>query len=208
MNHLHSFCFRNQSLTLKTMKSFVNTYKEYSREYREFDLQMLKSIYIEKDFKQSESQLTLIKKWKQWRRIWVTSFGIPNDKFPKINFSSNTYNQKDIKFNKTKKIIESTCKTLKVKGKTGDALLVQLIFTLGLKISEIRLLRFEDVSNQEEPKLKVSNSKKGSSKLIVISEELYNEIKNYETNLIKKGKYDKAIRQSTISETNYRPLHA
>ena len=69
MNHLHSLCFRNQSLTLKTMKSFVNTYKEYSREYREFDLQMLKSIYIEKDFKQSESQLTLIKKWKQWRRI-------------------------------------------------------------------------------------------------------------------------------------------
>ena len=87
-----------------------------------------------------------------------------------------------------------------VKGKTGDALLVQLIFTLGLKISEIRLLRFEDVSNQEEPKLKISNSKKGSSKLIVISEELYNEIKNYETNLIKKGKYGKAIRQSTISE--------
>ena len=106
------------------MKSFMNTYKEYSREYREFDLQMLKSIYIEKDFKQSESQLTLIKKWKQWRRIWVTSFGIPNDKFPKINFSSNTHSQKDIKFNKTKKIIESTCKTLKVKGKTGDALLV------------------------------------------------------------------------------------
>ena len=200
MNHLHSFCFRNQSLTLKTMKSFVNTYKEYSREYREFDLQMLKSIYIEKDFKQSESQLTLIKKWKQWRRIWVTSFGIPNDKFQKINFSSNTHNHKDIKFNKIKKIIESTCKTLKVKGKTGDALLVQLIFTLRLKISEIRLLRFEDVSNQKEPKLKISNSKKGSSKLIIISEEHYNEIKNYETNLIKKGKYDKAIRQSTISE--------
>ena len=89
---------------------------------------------------------------------------------------------------------------MKVKGKIGDALLVQLIFTLRLKISEFRLLRFEDVSNQEEPKLKVSNSKKGSSKLIVISEVLYNEIKNYETNLIKKGKYDKSIRQSTISE--------
>ena len=89
---------------------------------------------------------------------------------------------------------------MKVKSKTWDALLVQLIFTLGLKISEIRLLWFEDVSNQEEPKLKISNSKKGSSKLIVISEELYNKIKNYKTNLIKKGKYDKAIRQSIISE--------
>ena len=89
---------------------------------------------------------------------------------------------------------------MKVKSKTGNELLVQLIFTLGLKISEIRLLRFEDVKNQEEPKLKVSNSKKGNSKLIVIYEELYNEIKNYGTNLIKKGKYDKSKRQSTISE--------
>ena len=51
------------------MKSFVNIYREYSREFREFDLQMLTSIYIEKDFKQSESQFTLIKKLKQWRRI-------------------------------------------------------------------------------------------------------------------------------------------
>ena len=51
MNHLHSSCFRNQSLTLKTMKSYVNTYKEYNREYRKFDLQMLKFIYIEKDLK-------------------------------------------------------------------------------------------------------------------------------------------------------------
>ena len=126
MNHLHSFCFKNQYLTLKTMKSFVNTYWEYSREFREFDFQMLKSIYIEKDFKQSESQFTLIKKLKQWRRIWVTSFGFPNDKFPKISFTSNIHSQKDIKFNKTKEIIESTCKTLKVKDKTGDALLVSL----------------------------------------------------------------------------------
>ena len=69
MNHLHSSSFRNQSLTLKAIRNFVNTYKEYSRDYREFDLQMLKSISIEKIFKQSESQFTLIKKWKQWRRI-------------------------------------------------------------------------------------------------------------------------------------------
>ena len=89
---------------------------------------------------------------------------------------------------------------MKLKSKTGESLLVQLIFTFGLKISEIRLLRFEDLSNQEEPKLKVSNSKKGSSKLIVISEELYNEIKYYEASLIKKGKYEKAIRQSIISK--------
>ena len=40
-----------------------------------------------------------------------------NDKFPKINFISNIHSQKDTKFNKTKKIIESTCKTLKVNAK-------------------------------------------------------------------------------------------
>ena len=168
MNHLHSSSFRNQSLTFKTMKSFVSTYKE-------FDLQILKSIYTEKKFKQSESQFTFIKKWKQWWIIRVISFGISNDKFQKINYSNNTHNQKDIKFNKNKKIIESICKTLKVRGKIWDALLVQHIFTIGLKISEVRLLKFEDVNKQDEPKLKVSNSKEGSSKLIVISEELCNE---------------------------------
>ena len=39
---------------------------------------------------------------------------------------------------------------------------------------------------------------------IVISEEIYNEIKNYEANLIMKGKYDKAI---NYKWTNYRQLH-
>ena len=42
------------------MKSFVSTYKEYYNEYRNFDLEILKSLYIEKDFKQSESKET----WK------------------------------------------------------------------------------------------------------------------------------------------------
>ena len=67
MNHLHSSSFRNQSLPPKRIKICVNTYKKYSRDYREFDLQMLKSISIEENFKLSESQFTLIKKWKQWR---------------------------------------------------------------------------------------------------------------------------------------------
>ena len=84
----------------------------------------------------------------------------PNDKFPKINFTSNTHNQKDIKFNKTKKIIESTFKIFKVQGKTRDSLLVQFIFTLGLKTLEIRLLRFEDESKHEMPKIKVSSKNK------------------------------------------------
>ena len=43
------------------MKSFLKTYKEYSKEYEEFDLKKLKSIYIEKDLMESESQETLLK---------------------------------------------------------------------------------------------------------------------------------------------------
>ena len=61
--------FRNLSFILKTMTNFVSTCKEYYNEYRGFDLEMLKSLYIEKDFKQSENKETLKKKWNQWRRI-------------------------------------------------------------------------------------------------------------------------------------------
>ena len=93
----------------------------------------------------------------------------PNDKFQKINFTSNTHNQKDIKLNKTKKIIESTFKNFKVKGRTRDSILVQFIFTLGLKTLEIRLLRFEDESKQDVPKIKVSNNNKWRSKWTEIS---------------------------------------
>ena len=59
------FLFKNPSFTLKTMKSFISTCKEYFYEYSDFDLEKLKSFYIEKDFKKSESIETLKKKWHQ-----------------------------------------------------------------------------------------------------------------------------------------------
>ena len=43
------------------MKSFVATCKEYYREYKVFDLEMLKSLYIQKKFMKSESKKTLKK---------------------------------------------------------------------------------------------------------------------------------------------------
>ena len=70
------------------MKSFLKIYKEYSKEYEEFDLKKLKSIYIEKDLMESESQETLSKKWRQWRQIWMISYGVSKDSFPQIKFSS------------------------------------------------------------------------------------------------------------------------
>ena len=55
------YLYRNPLLTEHTIKSFLKTYKEYSIEYEEFDLKKQKSIYIEKDLMESESQETLYK---------------------------------------------------------------------------------------------------------------------------------------------------
>ena len=104
------FLFRNLSFTLKTMRSFVSTYLEYYNEYRGFDLEMLKSLYIEKDFKQSENKETLKKKWNQWRRICYISFGVPKDKFPKITFTSKIKDQKKVNFEITKENIQDAWK--------------------------------------------------------------------------------------------------
>ena len=53
------FLFKNLSLTSKTMRSFSKTWKEHLKKYRDFDLDTLESLYIEKDFKESECKETL-----------------------------------------------------------------------------------------------------------------------------------------------------
>ena len=194
------FLFRNLSFTLKTMKSFVSTYKEYYNEYKDFDLEILKSLYIEKDFKQSESKETLKKKWRQWRGICHISFGVSKDKFPKIAFTSKIKSPKGVSFEITKESIQDAWKTLTINGKIGDALLIHLMYVLGLKTKEIRLLKFEDVSDNVQPTIKVYRFNSGKVKQIEISKDLYEEIKNYENELILKEKYDETIRQATQSE--------
>ena len=194
------FLFRNLSFTLKTMKSFVSTYQEYYNEYRGFDLEMLKSLYIEKDFKKSEDKETLKKKWNQWRRICYISFGASKDKFPKITFTSKIKDQKKVSFGITKEYIQDAWKTLSASGKIGDALLIHLKYALGLRTGEIRLLKFDDVNNQAHPTIKVYKAHKGKVKQIEISRALYDEIKNYENELIMKEKYDNTIRKTTESE--------
>ena len=61
----------------------------------------------------------------------------------------------------------------KIKGKTGNAFLIRLIYTLKLRTGEVRLLKFEDVKNQEQPTIKVYRSKRGNSKQIQISQDIY-----------------------------------
>ena len=74
------------------------------------------------------------------------------------------------------------------------------MYVLGLKTKEIRLLKFEDVSNNVQPTIKVYRFNSGKVKQIEISKDLYEEIKNYENELILKEKYDETIRQATQSE--------
>ena len=121
----------------------------YFKEYRNFNLVTLKSLYIEKDFKEFESKETLKKKWKQWKRICLILFEIPKDKFPQIAFTSKLESEKRVNFDITKKFIKYSWKTLKFKGKIGDALLIHLMYVLKLRSGEIKFLRFEDLSDKD-----------------------------------------------------------
>ena len=66
------------------MKSYVTTVREYYQEYRDFDIDALKSHFIEKDFKKVETKETPIKKWKQRKRVWEISFEIDKDNYSVI----------------------------------------------------------------------------------------------------------------------------
>ena len=121
-------------------------------------------------------------------------------KFPKFNFTSKIKDQKKASFRITKEYIQDAWKTLSASGKIGDALLIHLMYALGLRTGEIRLLKFDDVNNQERPTIKVCKAHKGKVKQIEISQALYDENKNYENELIMKEKYDKIIRKTTESE--------
>ena len=75
------------------------------------------------------------------------------------------------------------------RGKTGDALLVHMMYVLGLKTGEVRLLRFKDVQNEDEPIIKLYDSKTNTTKHILISQELYEEIIEYKNRLCASNKY-------------------
>ena len=58
------------------------------------------------------------------------------------------------------------------------------MYALRLRTGEIRLLKFDYVNNQEHPTIKVYKTHKGKVKQIEISQALYDEIKNYENELL------------------------
>ena len=194
------FLFKNTELNASTMKSYAATCKEYYKEYKEFDLEMLKSLYIQKDFMKSESKETLKKKWKQWRRICHVSFGISKSNFPKIQFTSTAKTNKHVQLNLDKDDIENSWKTLAKNGKTEDALLVHIIYELGLRTGEVWLLRFEDIINQEIPYISILDTKINKTKQLQISQELFDEITNYEKELKTKNEYEIKERLTPLNE--------
>ena len=195
------FLYKNPALNLKTKKSFASTWKEYYLEYRYFSLQMLKSLFIEKDYKQLESKETLIKKWKQWKRICTISFGVSKESFPVIEFASEKKTHKKVDYDSINEIIANAWKILTSKGNISDALLIHIMYALGLKTGEVRYLRFEDVHNKDRAIIQVYNPQKNKEKEVIISQELYDEIKQYENELINEKKYFKSIR-STADEVS------
>ena len=196
------FLYKNPQLDIKTMKSYVSTVREYYQEYRGFDIDALKSHFIEKNFKKVETKETLIKKWKQWKRVWEISFEIDQDNYPKIKFSSTKRTCNQIIFSSVKEIIEHSWNVLIEKGDTADALLLHLMYELGLRTGEVRYLKFEDISDVKgEPNIKVYDSVKGKIKQVSISQEIYNEIKAYENELIGINKWIKSVRKSNKDES-------
>ena len=203
MEPLAFYLYKNQSLDEKTKKCFIAIWREYHVEYKEFSLDNLKSFFIEIDYKKISCKDTLEKKWLQWRRIWEVSFGINKKDFPKIEFTSPNKEHKEVDYEFIRETVENAWNILSDRGKTGDALLVHMMYVLGLKTGEVRLLRFEDVQNEDEPIIKIYDSKDNTTKHILISQELYEEIIEYKNRLCASNKYHKSTRNTPRDKHDY-----
>ena len=71
---------------------------------------------------------------------------------------------KEVDYEFVRETVENSWNTLSNKGKTGDELLIHLMYTLGLKTCEVRPLRFENVEYKDQPIIKIYDSKKESEK--------------------------------------------
>ena len=195
------YLYKNQLLTEQTMKSFLVTYKEYSNMHDDFDLKKLKSIYIEKDLKELENKETLTKKWKQWRRIWMISYGVSPELFPQIKFSSKKKAKEQESFTVSKEIIKEAWETLSKNGKHAESLMIYLMSAFELSPGDVRLLKFEDIAlKNKQATINIFKLKSNSKQRIPISDSLYKKIMKYQKDLTKNNKSFMANR-STKTET-------
>ena len=195
------YLYKNQLLTEQTMKSFLVTYKEFSNMHDDFDLKKLKSIYIEKDLKELENKETLTKKWKQWRRIWMISYGVSPELFPQIKFSSKKKAKEQESFTVSKEIIKEAWETLSKNGKHAESLMIYLMSAFELSPDDVRLLKFEDIAlKNKQATINIFKLKSNSKQRIPISDSLYKKIMKYQKDLTKNNKSFMANR-STKTET-------
>ena len=60
---------------------------------------------------------------------------------------------------------------------------MRIIYELGLRTGEVCLLRFEDIINQDIPCISIFDTKTDKFKQLQISQELFDNIANYEKEL-------------------------
>ena len=195
------YLYKNPLLTEQTMKSFLVTYKEYNNMHDDFDLKKLKSIYIEKDFKELENKEALTKKWKQWRRIWMISYGVSQELFPQIKFSSKMKAKEQESFTVSKEIIKEASETLSKNGKHAESLMIYLMSAFELSPGDVRLLKFEDIAmKNKKSTISIFKLKSNRKQRIPISDSLYKKIMKYQKDLTKNNKSFMANR-TTKTET-------
>ena len=81
-----------------------------------------------------------------------------------------------------------------------DSLLMHIIYELGLRIEEMCLLRIEDIINQDIPCISILDTKTDQIKQLQISQELFDDITNYEKELLTKNEYEIKERLAPLNE--------
>ena len=137
-------------------------------------------MYVEKDIANEETISTLKLKWKQWKRLCTTTFGIQPKDFPKIKFSSVKIGKEGDHSAFPKEVIEETCKRLYASEQIRSAIMVHLLFSLALRPGEVKFLKFEDINMENGiTTIKVYRPKTNRTQLFSISQELFAELNEY-----------------------------
>ena len=77
---------------------------------------------------------------------------------------------------------------------------MHIIYELGLRTGEVCLLRFEDIINQDIPCISILDTKTDKIKQLQISQELFDDITNYEKELKTKNEYEIKERLTPLNE--------
>lgn len=174
------YLFSHKDLSISTKKDILSLYKEYTRVADKFDIGSLKTYFIKEDMSNSQTKSTLERKWKQWRSIWCTSFGIDREKFPLLKFRSSKKGNKSKEEPFTQETVRGIIQMLYSHSKFEYGLMIHLMYECSLFPGEINYITYES-SGRVDGKyfVKVFRSKSRSFSTVYISLALYEELKEY-----------------------------